>query len=139
MPFLDNIHVTQTPENIDAGLWTLTQPLRYQGNVDLFTVPPGFETNYASVPRAFWFIVSPTGRHSLPAVLHDYLYCAGLTTRADADGLFRRTMREAGVSYAVRWSMYYAVRTFGKKYWGETASRRSRAQKIRNMRNYFDR
>lgn len=46
-------------------------------------------------------------------------------TRADADGLFRRVMRELGVSGWRRWTMWAAVRLGGWRYW-----RRARAAQV---------
>lgn len=35
-------------------------------------VPSGFRTNFGSIPRIFWWILSPTDWNAY--VLHDYLY-----------------------------------------------------------------
>lgn len=65
-----------------------------------------------------WFLPR-YGRYTKAAVLHDYLWSeavpAGLLTRADADGIFRRAMRELQVPFLRRWIMWAAVR------WGALA------------------
>src|SRR5262249_39141958 len=52
------------------------------------------------------------GRYTKAAILHDHL-CdearANRFDRDDADGLFRRAMRELGVSFLRRWLMWGAV------------------------------
>jgi len=93
--------------------WMLAGDLEYQGNEDMFKVPWGFVTNFASVPRMFWSIVSPWDKHMKAAVVHDYCYKTGCVSRLDADGIFRRMMKELGVSWWRRQAMYRAVRLFG--------------------------
>ena len=78
--------------------WELTEPLRYAGHTDRFVVPAGFRTDFASVPRAFVWLIPKYGRYTKAAILRD-----------DADGLFRRAMRELGVPFLRRWLMWGAV------------------------------
>lgn len=97
---------------IDATTWKLVESLRYSGNRETFVVPAGFETDFASVPRAFVWLIPTYGRYTKAAILHDFL-CeeakVGRFDRDDADGLFRRAMRELGVSFLRRWIMWGAV------------------------------
>ena len=113
MPFLDNDVVVKT---FGDKQWTLVEQLRYQGNQDLFTVPPNFKTDFASVPRVFVWFLPRYGRYTKAAILHDYL-CdearAGRLKRSDADGLFRRAMMELEVAFLRRWIMWAAVRVGG--------------------------
>ena len=37
------------------------------------TIPVGYRTNFADVPRIFWIIVPPCGRYSKATVVHDWL------------------------------------------------------------------
>lgn len=90
--------------------WVLLEPLSYEGAYDLFTVPVGFHTDFASVPQLLRSIVSETGLHTRASVLHDYLLRSGDVSPADADGIFRRVLRESGVGFFLRWSMWAAVR-----------------------------
>lgn len=82
-----------------------------------YTVPEGFETDFASVPRFFWRLVPPWGRYSPAAVLHDYLYSQGLGTRAQADQVFLDMMQRLAVPAWKRRMMYLAVRLFGRGRW----------------------
>lgn len=95
---------------VDASTWALREPVVYAGNVDTFTVPAGFLTDFASVPRIFVWLLPRYGDYSKAAILHDWLLREAPISRADADGLFRRSMRELGVSLARRWMMWAAVR-----------------------------
>ena len=97
-----------------ADGWTLVEPLSYVGDRDRFVVPAGFETDLASVPRPVTWLVPRSGRYTLAAVLHDWL-CevgirTGVVTSRQADGIFRRVMREAGVPVLLRWIMWTGVR-----------------------------
>jgi len=93
--------------------WRLVEPLRYEGHSDTFEVPTGSETDFASVPGIFQWLVPRSGRYTKPAVLHDFL-CRHGDERgcdlADADGIFRRAMAELGVAFLRRWIMWGAVR-----------------------------
>src|SRR5262249_8024803 len=71
--------------------------------------------------RIFTWLLPRYGRYTRPAILHDYL-CdlarTGAIDRADADGIFRRAMRELGVPFLKRWLMWTAVRAGGVKEFG---------------------
>lgn len=111
----------------------VTEPLAWHGERDTFTVPAGFVTDFASVPRFLHWLVLPYGAYTRAAVLHDWLLTElaewvregranvvirpldgsrdqPLANSRDADGIFRRAMRDLGVSWAKRWAMWAAVR-----------------------------
>lgn len=104
-------------EAYEIGAWVLVRELVWHGASDALTVPAGFKTDFASVPRALWGLFPPYGRHTRAAVIHDWLYLTGSLSRADADGIFRRIMRESGVGRLRRWIMYLALRLFGWAAW----------------------
>jgi len=76
------------------------------------TVPAGFETDYASVPRLAWPLFPPRGPWSKAAVIHDYLCSNDVCSRPLADAIFREIMRELGVPRWRRAVMYVAVRAY---------------------------
>lgn len=119
--FQSPLVVTESP----SWEWVLTEPLDYLGRTDRWVVPAGFETDFASVPRIFWTLIPRHGRYTKAAVIHDFLYLAqpGGITRKDADGVFRRIMREEGVSWVKRWTMYSAVRAGGFFAWRRSQKR----------------
>ena len=96
--------------------WEITEPLTYRGKEEEFVVPAGMRTDFASVPRAFVWFLPRYGRYTKAAILHDYLWRhrvadgTGRVSRRDADGLFRRVMRELDVPFLRRWIMWAAVR-----------------------------
>ena len=125
--------------------WRLIAPLVYKGKRDTFTIPAGYVTDFASVPRMLQWFAPSTGKYTLAAVLHDYL-CDALddtgvasipvaarpgwnthTTSRDVDGLFRRVMREQKVPAVLRWFMWAGVR------WGALFNRRRRPGIVRDM------
>ena len=100
-----------------GNVYRLLEPLTYR---DL-TVPVGFESDGASVPRFFWRVVFPPGdtKALRAAMLHDYIYRthpAGWTKSA-ADELFRKLLIEDGVSRTSAALAYYGVRFFGGSSW----------------------
>jgi hypothetical protein len=100
---------------VGAGQYRTVGPTVYVGSGDIFQIEPDFPTDLASVPRLFWGLLPPSGAYERAAVLHDWL-CVHLAKRdcivsaRDADGIFRRVMREAGVGLVTRWAMWAGVR-----------------------------
>ena len=82
-----------------------------------FTIPKGFITDFASVPRCFWSLIPPMGRYGKAALLHDYLYNTKSVSRREADRIFLETMFLMGVSRWKAYVMYVAVRVFGWLRW----------------------
>lgn len=115
MGFLGRAHLAEIDD--DGRLFELTEPLVYVGKLGEFTVPVGFVTDFASIPRVFWPIVGPYGRHTRAAILHDWLYQSKIVSRSEADAIFRRAMKELGVEDWKRWGMWLALRTFGWWAW----------------------
>ncbi|UAK32222.1 DUF1353 domain-containing protein [Nocardia asteroides] len=97
-------------EELDAGFWRVTEPLVYRGATEEFVIPAGFRTDFASVPRALVWLIPRYGVYTRAAILHDYLLNSTAVSVADADGVFRRSLHELGVSLPRRWMMWAAVR-----------------------------
>ena len=105
-------------EQINDREWRLLRDLVWEGDTDRFTVTAGFTTNFASVPRPFWWLIPRTGKYTRAVVLHDAMWCASQKDPAerkvdpwDADAIFRRTLKELGVSQLRRYLMWAAVRS----------------------------
>lgn len=125
MTFLDPLDLRWSPNR----LWTNRHDVHYRGARDVITIPAGFRFDGASVPRALWWAVPPTGPYLAAAMLHDWCYefesWISNMPRADADGLFRRVMGHELLPGVVvpewlRWAMYGGVRLGGwKKPWSQ--------------------
>jgi hypothetical protein len=119
------------------SLWALEKPLTYKpSNADYtITVPAGFVTDLASIPRFAWTLLPPDGPWVKAAVVHDFLYATRGTgicwtthppgidrptpyTRAEADWILRDAMADRGVDVTRRNIIYDAVRAFGDGGWG---------------------
>lgn len=112
MPFLGEHAVVV--EEVDAVRWRLQAPLTYRAATDTFSVPVGFITDFASVPRPLIWLIPRYGAYTRAAILHDYLCEVAPVGRSDADGIFRRMLRECGVTTPQRWMMWAAVRFGGR-------------------------
>jgi hypothetical protein len=99
---------------VDDRNWRLLRELDYEGQSETFQVPLDAGTDFASVPRLFVWFLPRYGRYTKAAILHDYLWrqraAKGEMSYIDADGLFRRAMRELGVPFLRRWILWAAVR-----------------------------
>lgn len=85
------------------------------------TVPAGFRSDGASVPRFFWRAVFPPGDvHALSgAFLHDFVYRthpAGWT-RKEADRVFFEILTADGVPWRRACLAWLGVRLFGAPAW----------------------
>lgn len=114
-------HLTPLP----SGRWRITRQMRVESTrVGLITIPEGYATDLASVPRipfAYW---QTGGKARIPAIVHDWLYERGraddgAVTRKEADQVFldlMRSERDPGSAWR-RWLMYVGVRVGGRLGW----------------------
>ena len=108
-------------EDAAGDVLTLVETLQIEWRGRILTVPEGFESDGASVPRILWSTISPrvdpvTLRG---AVAHDYLYRrhpAGWSRR-EADALFREIIQADGLGRIRAWKAWFGVRLFGRKAW----------------------
>lgn len=112
-------------ENFTAAIWN------DEGEAAVIcTIPKGFYTDLASVPRVPFAYMLFGGIGQKAAVLHDGLYSrwheiktlaipdntAVELTREDCDEIFREALKACGVGIVKRNLMYRAVRLFGGSY-----------------------
>ncbi len=108
----------------DAGMvagsrvFELTESFRYLSSLGVITVPAGFVTDGASIPKVFWSIMSPFGEYFEAAVIHDFLYSrkSEVYDRFVADNIFKEAMYNIGVPWPTREIIYRAVRLFGWRF-----------------------
>lgn len=81
----------------------------FDDSVGAIVVPKGFKTDFASIP---------IGKHTLPSVLHDYLYDCGYKygiSRKQADKIFYDAMIKSHVNRITANVMRFCVRVFAHK------------------------
>ena len=99
----------------EAGRWKLDTPLVYYSEVvgGEITVPAGFDTDFASVPRVpiIYLLYANRGRRA--AAVHDYLYRTGQFDRATCDAVFREALLATDYGVVVSLAMWAGVRVGG--------------------------
>lgn len=118
------------------SLWGLQRPLTYRPGEpgEEITVPAGFVTDLASIPRWAWVLLPPDGPWVKGAIIHDFLYATGGTgvwkrhppgitraqpySRAEADRILRQAIHNRGVGVIKRNIIWAAVRVGGRAGWG---------------------
>lgn len=123
--FLTRLQLTDRPE---PDLWTVAAPLVWECPAGHITVPAGFVTDLASIPRVLrnlpW--LDPNGLSRRPAVLHDYLYGSNpgrVFGKQFADSLLASALVSEGASQTVAQTFYYAVHWFGASSWDDDGRR----------------
>lgn len=119
--FLSALQVEPNSE-YDDHLWRLTNPLIYSSVVAgvVFTVPGGFVTDFASVPRIVPILYALCGGCAdEAAALHDWLYTQHPVDRATADAVFLEACKVTAVPLWRRLMMWAGVRVFGGSHWGK--------------------
>ena len=102
----------------DDSIYILAAPLIYWSAVldCSITVPVGFQTDLASVPRLPVIYSLWGDRAHREAVLHDALYridSVPSVSCPQANRVFLEAMESRGVSVWIRWPMYWGVCAFG--------------------------
>ena len=91
----------------------------------VITVPAGFETDYASIPRPLWTILPPRGKYNRPAIIHDFLYhfapidptTLKRVNRGRADYIIREACENVGDRFTQRWLIYIGLKVGGWVAW----------------------
>lgn len=107
-------------ERIGRRRWRTTRAITYHvGQLSsgwTITVPAGFETDGASVPRILWCLWPPFGGdYDEGAVLHDFLYRTQFMclARVIADAILIEAMQVCGTGAVTRWCIFLGVRAGG--------------------------
>src|SRR5262245_43933742 len=108
----------------EGGTFVLAEPLAYESAVlgGVLTVPAGFPTDFASIPRGLWTILPPVGKYDAGAVCHDKLYRDGAfggrsIARGVADRMLHEAMVVSGVGRVQRYLIYAGLRIGGWVVW----------------------
>ena len=84
-----------------------------------FFIPPGYTSDFASVPQLLWWLVPPHGRTAPACIVHDYLYehKPVKATRKEVDLFWLDLLKKSGVKGWQVWLMYGYVRALGWVNW----------------------
>lgn len=93
------------------------------------SVPKGFVTDFASIPRILWSILPPDGDYTYPSIIHDYLYWTQNTSRAIADEVFKSAMIDFKISSSEINSIYSGVRAGGQAAWNSNEKLRKSGER----------
>jgi hypothetical protein len=112
----------------DGTNFMLVNPMYYEikRTGQTITVPAGFVTDFASVPWYARWRISVLGKHSIAAIVHDYLYWEQRCTREEADAILREAMGEYGSSSADQMIVYYAVKYGAQSAWDDNKADRKK-------------
>ena len=106
--------------------WRVTEPVACQDHDgSVYTIPAGFVSNLASMPRWLYPLIRPHGLSAIPSVKHDYRYIhlVGVgrlgyaRARAAADRQYRLDLLAEGMPRACAWLMWAGVRVGGWYNW----------------------
>lgn len=103
---------------------TVLTAFAFEGPGISVAVPAGFVTDFASIPRALWWLYPPDGPWCQASVVHDVLYRTQPCERVVADALFLQAMAVSRVPAHRRWIMYLALRLAGGVAWKANQRRR---------------
>lgn len=93
------------------------------------TVPGGFVTDFASIPRLFYSLLRPDGEYAYAAVVHDYLYWTQARSRDEADEVLKLAMEDFKIGSVTVNAIYRAVRVGGHAAWNENTARKVQGEK----------
>jgi len=117
MPFLGRLAVmlAGSPKKVSQPNWALLEPLEFKDKTGkVHTVPVGFTTDFASVPRLpiAYAVYGNRGQSVRAAVLHDYYCRTKIIPRKRADKLFLEAMLDDGMPEEDAKAMYAAVSAY---------------------------
>ncbi len=115
-------------------IYFLTAPISWTPNpgqerYKAVTVPKGFVTDLASVPRIFFSALRPDGEYAYAAVVHDYLYWTQARSRDEADDILKIAMEDFKVGSVKVGAIYTAVHLLGKAAWNGNAEKKAQGEK----------
>lgn len=104
--------------------YNICQSLEVRVDDKLITIPKGFITDLASIPKPLWPVLAPQyAGFVYPAILHDFFYrCPDNVTREYADDVFYYALKAEGISTYTAYKLWLGVRTFGGSHFAEQDS-----------------
>jgi hypothetical protein len=128
MAILQFINFVRVSPFADGKFWFLHEDLEYEllKTGIVITVPTGFVTDFASVPRPVWAVFPPWGKYGPPAVVHDFLYWDQSCSRKQADRIMALAMKESRVRHWNVHAFYMVLRAWGWIAWNKNAKDRAK-------------
>lgn len=110
-----------TMHNVDLGdrPFEVVEPISFTTSTGrTITVPAGYRSDSASIPRFFHRMINPVGKHSKAAIIHDWLCDESPHTcsSTEAADIFGEAMAALGVPPLRRKIMVRAVKLGGPKF-----------------------
>lgn len=99
--------------------YQLDEPFYFSIDGTELSVPDGFITDFASVPRVPVFYLMTANKGNRAAVIHDWLYATGIVSREYADAIYYHALLADGVNSVVARIMYTGVRLGGASRYGK--------------------
>jgi hypothetical protein len=126
-------HGTLSVTRFADAFWYLSRGIDWSPgpgqNLPPVSVPVGFVTDFASIPRALWTALPRDGDYVWAAVVHDYLYWYQTTTKDIADDVLNAAMIDFKIPAAERFAIYQGVHLGGTFAWNTNAQRRQNGEK----------
>lgn len=93
------------------------------------TVSEGFVTEFSSIPKIYWYAMSPNGEYAYASVVHEYLYWTQTRSREEADHILEMTLEDLGLDAQKAKAIYNSVRAGGQRVWSNNISMKARGEK----------
>jgi hypothetical protein len=104
-------------------------PNKGQEDLNPVSVPRGFVTDFASIPRVFWSIFPKDGQYTYAAIIHDFLYWDQTIARESSDQIFKHAMQEFKVPSATIAAVHKAVRLGGQVAWDKNTKAKNAGER----------
>jgi hypothetical protein len=115
----------------DGTYWYLRADLRWlAASGEQYVVPRGFVTDFASIPRPLWWLLPKWAKYGNAAIVHDFCYWDQTNDRKTADQAIAEGMKDLGVCWLTRKTIYVFLRLGGAFAWRKNR-RHKAAGKIR--------
>jgi hypothetical protein len=106
-------------QQVDGRIWRFIRQFTATTDWGILLIKTGFAMDFGSIPRLAWPVVGCPhgGRGTAGYAVHDALYAAQITTRAEADKILLELLAAYDVGYFKRHTIYRMVRLFGGAAW----------------------
>jgi hypothetical protein len=112
----------------------ITKPISWKPNPGQekykpVTVPVGFVTDFASIPRAFWSLLRPDGIYAYAAVIHDWLYWEQDRSKDTSDMTLKFAMQDFKIDAVTVNAIYAGVSAGGGSAWADNKRLKASGEK----------